>query len=280
MTKHLMKIVIIILSLLLFITITWMLTKYLADREFTNQVNALFANSGKIQNKNFQYSQLQNLPEPVQRYFKLVLPEGQPYISYVRLKHDGLFKSGPDKKWTDIEGEQYFTTQTPGFIWKGATNMFTARDMFLSGKGRLTVLLFSMIKIVDATGEKYDDGELLRWLAESVWFPTNLLPSDNLIWTAVNSEQANLLFTLDKKELNYLVTFNEKGEIVSFQTKRYMNEDSLEIWVGNVSSYNRINGILIPTMIEAVYKLKTGDYSYAKFNLKNIEYDIPQKFEL
>lgn len=95
----------------------------------------------------------------------------------------------------------------------------------------------------------------------------------------MNSDQAELIFTFDKKELNYLVTFNQNGEIVSFQTKRYMNEDSLEIWEGKVSSYKRINGMLIPTMIEAVYKLKTGDYSYAKFNLKNIEYDIPQRFK-
>ena len=278
MSKFLMKII-IILSILFFLSVIWMTGKYLAEREFDRQVDTLFKNSGKIQNKNFQYSQLQNLPDPVQRYFKLVLPEGQPYISYIRLKHDGQFKIGPDKKWTNIEGVQYFTTQSPGFIWKGSTNMFTARDMFLSGKGSLTVSLFSVFKIVDAKGEKYDDGELLRWLAESVWFPTNFLPSDNLRWTAVNSDQAELIFTFDKKELNYLVTFNQNGEIVSFQTKRYMNEDSLEIWEGKVSSYKRINGMLIPTMIEAVYKLKTGDYSYAKFNLKNIEYDIPQRFK-
>lgn len=278
MSKFLMKII-IILSILFFLAVIWMTGKYLAEREFDRQVDTLFKNSGEIQNKNFQYSQLQNLPEPVQRYFKLVLPEGQPYISYIRLEHDGQFKIGPDKKWTNIEGEQYFTTQSPGFIWKGSTNMFTARDMFLSGKGSLTVSLFSVIRIVDAKGEKYDDGELLRWLAESVWFPTNFLPSDNLGWTAVNSDQAELIFTFDKKELNYLVTFNQNGEIVSFQTKRYMNEDSLEIWEGKVSSYKRINGMLIPTMIEAVYKLKTGDYSYAKFNLKNIEYDIPQRFK-
>lgn len=278
MSKYLMKII-IILSILFFLSVIWMAGKYLAEREFDRQVDTLFKNSGKIQNKNFQYSQLQNLPDPVQRYFKLVLPEGQPYISYIRLKHDGQFKIGPDKKWTNIEGVQYFTTQSPGFIWKGSTNMFTARDMFLSGKGSLTVSLFSVFKIVDAKGEKYDDGELLRWLAESVWFPTNFLPSDNLRWSAVNSDQAELIFTFDKKELNYLVTFNQNGEIVSFQTKRYMNEDSLEIWEGKVSSYKRINGMLIPTMIEAVYKLKTGDYSYAKFNLKNIEYDIPQRFK-
>lgn len=89
--------IIIILSILFFLAIIWMTGKYLAEREFDRQVDTLFKKSGEIQNKNFQYSQLQNLPEPVQRYFKLVLPEGQPYISYIRLEHDGQFKIDPIK---------------------------------------------------------------------------------------------------------------------------------------------------------------------------------------
>lgn len=49
---------------------------------FNNEVNELFAQSGKISGKVFTYKQLDSLPKPVQRYFKHVLKEGQPYISY------------------------------------------------------------------------------------------------------------------------------------------------------------------------------------------------------
>jgi hypothetical protein len=38
------------------------------------------------------------------------------------------------------------------------------------------------------------------------------------------------------------------------------------------------NGMMIPFSIEAIYKLKEGDYGYAKFNVKRIEYDIPERF--
>ena len=62
----------------------------------------------------------------------------------------------------------YFTTYTPGFIWKGTTSVFTARDMYIAEKGRLVVSLLSLINVVDATVEQYNQDELLRWLAESV----------------------------------------------------------------------------------------------------------------
>lgn len=45
--------------------------------------------------------------------------------------------------------------------------MFTARDMYLSNHGRIIVTLFSIYNIVDEKGkEKYDMGEVLRWLTE------------------------------------------------------------------------------------------------------------------
>ena len=71
--------------------------------------------------------------------------------------------------------------EKPGFIWKGTTSMFVARDMYISGKGRLVVSLLSLYKIMDAKGENYNQGELLRWLGESVLYPTNLLPDERLV---------------------------------------------------------------------------------------------------
>ncbi len=80
----------------------------------------------------------------------------------------GQFKTGIDKSWIKIKGEQYATTEKPGFIWKGTTSMFTARDMYIDKKGRLIVSIFSLINVVKCQGEQYDQGELLRWLGESV----------------------------------------------------------------------------------------------------------------
>ena len=97
--------------------------------QFNKEVKKLFSQSKNISHTTFQYKQLIGLPEPVQRYFKHLLKEGQPYISSARITHDGQFKTGLDKDWININGEQYATTEKPGFIWKGTTSMFIARDM-------------------------------------------------------------------------------------------------------------------------------------------------------
>jgi len=68
----------------------------------------LFAESKNIFAKTFNHIQLINLPRPVERYFKHVLKDGQPYISYAKIKHEGQFKAGLTKDWADIKGEQFY----------------------------------------------------------------------------------------------------------------------------------------------------------------------------
>ncbi|MDB5013248.1 MAG: hypothetical protein JWQ25_1450 [Daejeonella sp.] len=228
--------------------------------------------------KIFHYSQLEGLPEPVQRYFRHVLSDGQPYIQFVKITHSGRFKADLKKDWMNIKGVEYFTTQKPGFIWKGKTAMFTAVDQYIADKGQLQVSLFSLFKIVNAHGKKFDQGELLRWLAESVWFPTNLLPSKNLQWYPISPNSAQLNFKHGDLLASYIVTFNTRNEIFEMVTDRYMGDAQLEKWVCQFSNYKEMNGVLIPIENKASWRLKEGDRVYADFNLVTVDFDKPGKF--
>ena len=196
--------------------------------QFDQVVKQLFNQSKSKFNQHFHKSQLDHLPEPVQKYFTHLLKEGQPYISFARIKHVGLFKTGMDKSWKKIKGKQYATTEQPGSIWKGTTKMFIARDMYIQNKGRLIVSLFSLFNIVNANGEQYNQGELLRWLGESVLYPTNFLPTERLKWFPIDTRTAKLTYDFNELSLFFKITFNESGEITEMETKRYMDEKSLE----------------------------------------------------
>lgn len=245
----------------------------------TNQeIENLFSSDDSFEGKKFNYDQLEGLPAPVQRYFKHVLPEGQPYVESVRLKHDGRFKTEVDKGWTDIKGEQYFTSATPGFLWVGKTSLFTARDMYIRDQGRLVVKLFSLIKVVDEKGSHIDQGELLRWLGESVWFPTNLLPRKNLEWSPLNDTSARVTFTHNGLSVYLNLFFNENDEIVRLETERYMEKDRLEKWFGELSDYREVNGIKVPMHIKASWDLQEKTHTYADFQINKIEFDVPERF--
>jgi len=270
-----MIIIILILGLLL---LTLLFGKINLSIKFSKEVKELFAQSKSISDQKFHKNQLDNLPEPVQRYFNHILKEGQPFTYYARIKHDGQFKTGINKRWINIKGEQYATTSNPGFIWKGTTSIFVARDMYISDKGRLIVSLFSLYNVVDAEGEQYNQGELLRWLGESVLYPTNLLPGERLQWLPIDTQTAKLTYNYKGLSLFFIITFNDIGEIIQMETKRYMNEKKLETWVIKATNYKEMNNVLIPTAFDVLWRLEKGDFSYAKFNITDVEYNKPEKF--
>ncbi len=268
----------IVLSIVGLILLSLVIGKVNLLYQFNKEVKELFAFAKNIPDQTFHKNQAGNLPAPVQRYFDHVLKDGQPYISYARIKHDGQFKTGIDKGWINIKGEQYATTEKPGFIWKGTTSMFVARDMYIAGKGRLIVSLFSLYNVVDAKSEQYNQGELLRWLGESVLYPTNFLPNERLQWSAIDAQTARLNFNYRGISLFFKITFNEIGEITEMETKRYMDEKNIATWVIKATNYKELNNVLIPTSFDVLWRLDKGDFSYAKFNITAVEYDKPEKF--
>jgi hypothetical protein len=141
------------LYLIIVLILALIFSRYRTSSNFKNEVKILFAQSQITSKPPFSYTQLVGLPEPVQRYFRHVLQEGQVHISYARIKHKGLFKTGMKKKWIQIVGEQYATTEKPGFIWQGTTALFVAKDMYLSNSGKLIVSLLSVFKLVNANGK-------------------------------------------------------------------------------------------------------------------------------
>lgn len=195
---------------------------------------------------------MDSLPDPVQCYFNHILKKDQPYLSCARIKHLGQFKTGIDKDWINIKAEQYAITEKPGFIWKGTTSMFVARDMYIADKGRLVVSLLSLFNVVNAKGEQYDQGELLRWLGESVMYPTNFLPSENLNWLPIDENSAKLTFNYQGFSLFFKVTFNEVGEITELETKRFIDLENLERWVIKTTLYKPFSDVLIPTAFDVI----------------------------
>ncbi len=246
----------------------------LTKKKFKKEIEKLFSLSN-ISEQKYTSKLIEELPEPVQRYFRYSLTENQSFISYVRLLHRGEFR--PKDSWVNIKGEEYFTTQKPGFIWIGKTALFLAKDSYIGGIGNLKVKLLSLIKIVDGKGEEFNQGELLRWLGEAPLFPTALLPSDNLRWEPIDSNSAKAILTDHNITVESVFFFNEEGQITQFKSKRYY-ETTLENWTGYYRDYREIKGMRIPFDVEVEWNLESGDYKYVKFKIESIEYDVPLKY--
>ncbi|WP_052346349.1 DUF6544 family protein [Hymenobacter swuensis] len=255
-----------------------LVSRALAARQLRQDVRDLFAGVIDAAPRHYHEAQLIGLPAPVQRYFRRVLPDGQPYLRGVRLRHTGQFKTDLDKGWVDIAGEQYIMADPPAFIWQGTSRQFTARDEFVDGHGRLRVRLLGAVPIVDGTGPHFDQGELLRWLSECAFLPTALLPSERLQWSAIDEHSARLTLTYGGQTLQYLFSFDHQGELVQCETQRYQGENQLLPWRGRFSDYQQLHGVRVPTLLEGMWVLDGQERPYARFTVQELHYEPLEPF--
>jgi hypothetical protein len=222
------------------------------------------------------------LPEPVQRYFHYIMPEGCMMIRFARIKQTGLFRTDPSRNWMPVCAYQYFSAKFPGFIWHARVFplpplWIEARDRYDRGLGNMLVRLLSTISIVDAKGPEIDVSSLLRYLGEMPWFPTAFLNEEFISWEPIDSSHARAVITDGNLSASGVFTFDDEGRIVTFTTRgryrtvgdKFVGDD----FTGIYSEYRQRNGFRIPMNIEAVWNLSKGDFPYAQLRIAEIEYD-------
>lgn len=232
-------------------------------------------------------SDLEELPEPVERYLRFAGLPGPDRIRLARIRHGGTFRTGVGADWAPVRGEEYLAPRVPGFVWKGSVRpsplvRFTARDKYLAGRGHMWVRLLSALTVANAGGPEVSQSSFLRMVSESLWIPTALLPGPYLTWEAIDERRARARIEHEETEATWTVEVDERGAIVRTSTPdRYREEDgatSSTPFTGYYRCYERIDGLRVPTEIEAEWNLPEGDFSYARFTLDRLDYDLFERF--
>jgi len=239
-----------------------------------------FQNSIESQPEVVTEEDLAGLPAPVQKYLRYTQIIGKEKIHTVRLKQKGVIRTKQDGKWMPYEAEQFYTVNPPSFVWNATVKSspflwIKGRDRYHKGKGNMLIKLLSLIKIIDATGDEMDQGSMVRYFNEMFWFPTAYL-SDYIKWEPIDSRSAKATMSYQGATASAVFHFNEKGQIINFVAKRYMENDGrfeLETWSTPIDGYKEINGIKIPISGKAVWNLSSGDFNYIKLEITDIVYN-------
>lgn len=224
--------------------------------------------------------EIADLPAPVIQYFEEVLTEGQPVIKVAYWHQRGTFRlGGTDTSWRSLTATQYVTTQPPGFVWDATIDVlppFSARviDLYKRGEGRLRARLFGCLPVASAgPTPEMNEGELVRYLAEAVWYPTALLPSQGVEWEPIDDRSARATLTHGDVTASVVFHFDDQNRISHVTTERYRQEDDTYApWTGYFRQYEERHGVQIPTDAEVEWNLPEGDLPYWRATIEDITY--------
>jgi len=203
------------------------------------------------------FATFEQLPQPVARYLRRVLRDGQPLIRVAKLRQTGRLRTDlHTKRWLRFEAAQVVEPLAPGFVWDARVTILPlvhvrVRDAYAQGIGSGRVSLFSAIPMgADRGRPELNSGALHRYLAEAVWYPTALLPSNALRWSPVSSTKA--LATLEDSGITVSLEFwfNERDEVTGIYSPgrwgRFNGQYRQIPWEGHFRDYQVKAGMWVP----------------------------------
>jgi uncharacterized protein DUF6544 len=222
---------------------------------------------------------LADLPGPVARYLRYTGVVGKPFPGTVRLRQKGTMPVGPGQRWLPLDAEEHYSVQPPGFVWAGTARLgplpvARARDMYAEGTGRMLVKVASLWPVVDASGAQMDQGEMMRYLSEMIWFPAAFL-AGNISFEAVDDSSARVTLTDHGRTATGTLVFDREGKVTDFVAQRYRTPgaSSPDTWSTPITGYGEYEGLRLPARGKAVYKLPTGDLEYIDVTVTDLHYD-------
>jgi uncharacterized protein DUF6920 len=227
---------------------------------------------------------LSTTPELVRRYFRVALREGAPYVRTVRLVQMGEFRSKETEDtgagWRYFEARQVVSANPPGFVWDARISFnplgsVWARDSYISGSASLRAALFGLIPVASAADTpELRAGALQRYLAESVWLPSALLPSERLSWNAIDASHARATLTDGEVTASLDFEFSLGGEIVGVSTPSRARAAGRGRytwlpWGGRYQRYEERGGMRVPLESEVYWVVDGKEQPY--YRGRNIE---------
>lgn len=221
------------------------------------------------------------LPPAVQRYFRAVLKDGQPLIATATFELAGTINmSTTGENWKPFTSWQRAVVHRPGFLWNGRVAMlpgFAAyvHDSYIAGEGTLHAAMLGLFTVAEVQGGgEIARGELMRYFAETAWYPTALLPSEGVRWTAVDDRSAKATLVDGSISSTLLFRFDDAGLIASVHADERgsgVGKGMVMLpWDCSVSNYQLRHGMMVPTRGEAL----KGGKPYFVGDLTSLVYEF------
>ncbi len=237
--------------------------------------------------------EIDDLPAPVQRYFRAVLEDGQPLIAAATFELAGTINmsSSGGENWKPFTSTQRAVVHRPGFLWNGRVAMLPGiaaqvHDSYIAGVGTLHAAMLGLFTVAQVQdGGEAARGELMRYFAEMPWYPTALLPSQGVRWEAVDDRSANASLVDGPTTLTLLFRFDEAGLITSVHADSRgasVGKDGVMAmlpWECSLSNYQRRDAMMVPTRGEAAWMRPEGRKPYFIGNLTSLVYTFGARGE-
>jgi len=224
------------------------------------------------------------LPALVQRYIRLHGAVGEPRVQNFRARFHGQIRSGPDARWMSFTGEQYNFYDRLSRLFLMDASMFgvpfQAFHRFVGPSATMRVKVASVVTMVDAKGPSMDEAETVTLFNDLCVFAPGALVGGGIQWHEIDPHTVSASFTNAARTIRAVLSFNDRGELTNFVAdgRAAASADGTSFtrmrWSTPLHDYRGFGSHRLMTRGEGIWHAPAGDYSYLRFDLDAIDYNV------
>lgn len=246
---------------------------YRADVRYNLQHN------NPLTEKRITEAELAALPLPVQRYLQYTGVVNQPRISNMYLVFEGEMRSR-ERDWFPFRCEQYNFMEAPArlFFMEGQIGGLPVPGYhrYADGKASMDIRAGGLKRVAYERGAAMDKTETVTLFNDMCLMAPATLIDPRISWEPIDHNSVRASFTNQGITISAVLYFNAEGALIDF-----ISNDRTDISSGSnytfstpVQQYQQINGHKVPTYGEAIWHYPEGAFTYGKFRLKKVVYNV------
>ncbi len=231
---------------------------------------------------------MDSLPPLIRSYANDVLDPGKDLKDHVQVSQLGEFRLGDQSGWFPIESDSHALVSELAFLWSAFLNPATrftvsARDKLIDGKGSVLLKPAYSRSMENRSGPEITTSMIVRYLSEIPWFPASIIYNHELEWKGESDNSVRVSARLGEIRASGVFVFDTDGRIIEFKTSeryRETEEGFAQVpWILRYSEYKNMDGVQVPTEVEAAWALDEKSFPYLRLQAVSAEYSAQQSSE-
>ena len=249
---------------------------------YLSEVGTLLSQDIQSSQQVLTESDIDRLPEAVQKYIRYTGFVGKPVVRNFRVVFEGKIRKNEQSPWMPLTSEQYnFLNNSVRLFFLNATMKglpVAGFHSFRNGEAFMDIRLLSLIKVQYEKGREMGISETVTFFNDMCCLAPGALTDKRIKWLETDKLKVKAEFTNNHITVSAWLYFNEKGELVNFVSdNRYAYDAELGMlqlpWSTPLSDYRMIDGYRLAGRAETIYNYPAGPCSYGNFNLKHVAYN-------
>ncbi len=229
---------------------------------------------------------LHGLPPIVRKWLIRSNVIGQPPIRTLCIKQKGAMRTSENGRWMSFTADQFINAHDQGFVWNANVNSgliipINARDKYIHGHGSMYIKGMYTIPISNSSGTQIDQGTLMRFLAEIIWFPTAALAS-YIRWEHLSETSAIATIDNGLMSVSGVFSFETNGDVKGFEGMRYRDINhhyALKKWMVAVKSHRIFGSIRIADKSEVSWQTGKTTFTWLKLEISKMNFSYGRPAE-